>query len=89
MTKGISAAKAHRSSLRKRVVNRHRNRTIRTLIRNAREDIEDGEQDAQDTVRRAMIALDRAKGKTLHRKNADRRKSRLARLLNRTQAEAA
>ncbi len=86
MAKGISAAKAHRRSLRKRDVNRHRNRTIRTLIRRAREAIEDGAQDAPDTVRRAMIALDRSKGKTLHGRNADRRKSRLARLLNRAQA---
>ncbi len=86
MAKGISAAKAHRRSLRKRDVNRHRNRTIRTLIRRAREAIEDGAQDAPDTVRRAMVALDRSKGKTLHSRNADRRKSRLARLLNRAQA---
>ena len=86
MAKGISAAKAHRRSIKKREINRHRNRTIRTLIRSAREDIEDGEQDAQDTVRRAIVALDRAKGKTLHSRNADRRKSRLVRLLNRTQA---
>ncbi|MCY4576415.1 MAG: 30S ribosomal protein S20 [Chloroflexi bacterium] len=86
MAKGISAAKAHRRSVKKREINRHRNRTIRTLIRSAREAIEDGEQDAQDTVRRAMVALDRAKGKTLHGRNADRRKSRLVRLLNRTQA---
>ena len=86
MAKGISAAKAHRRSIKKREINRHRNRTIRTLIRSAREAIEDGEQDAQDTVKRAMVALDRAKGKTLHGRNADRRKSRLVRLLNRTQA---
>ncbi len=86
MAKGISAAKAHRRSVKKREINRHRNRTIRTLIRSAREAIEDGEQDAQDTVKRAMVALDRAKGKTLHGRNADRRKSRLVRLLNRTQA---
>jgi len=86
VAKGISAAKAHRRSVKKREINRHRNRTIRTLIRSAREAIEDGEQDAQDTVKRAMVALDRAKGKTLHGRNADRRKSRLVRLLNRTQA---
>ena len=86
MTKGISAAKAHRRSIRKRDVNRHRNRTIRTLIRNAREDIEDGVEEAPDTVRRAMAALDRAKGKTLHGRNVDRRKSRLVRLLNKAQA---
>ena len=66
MAKGISAAKAHRRSLKKREINRHRNRTIRTLIRHAREAIEDGAQDAPDTVRRAMVALDRSKGKTLH-----------------------
>ena len=86
MAKGISAAKAHRRSLRKREVNRHRNRTIRTLIRRAREAIDDGAQDAQDAVQRAMVALDRAKGKTLHGRNADRRKSRLVRLLNKAQA---
>ncbi len=91
MTKGISAAKAHRRSLRRREVNRRRNRTIRTLIRRARESIAEssaeGSQAAQDAVQRAMVALDRARSKgTLHARNVDRRKSRLARLLSRAQA---
>ena len=87
MAKGISAEKAHRRSIKKRDINRQRNRTIRTWIRGARESIAGGSQDAQDTVRGAMMALDRAKGKgTLHGRNADRRKSRLARLLNKAQA---
>ncbi len=87
MAKGISAAKAHRQSDRRRDVNRHRNRTVRTLIRRARESIAEGSQGAQEAVRSAMIELDRAKGKgTLHGKNVDRRKSRLARLLNKAPA---
>lgn len=87
MAKGISAAKAFRRSLKRREINRHRNRTIRTLIRHARESVAAGTQDAQDAVKQAVVALDRAKGKgTLHGKNVDRRKSRLARMLNKSQA---
>ena len=87
MAKGISAAKAFRRSLKRREVNRHRNRTIRTLIRHARESVADGSQDAQDAVKNAAAALDRAKSKgTLHSKNVDRRKSRLARMFNKSKA---
>ena len=86
MAKGISAEKAHRRSIKKREVNRHRNRTIRTLIRRAREAIADNAPDASDSVQRAIVELDRAKGKSLHSRNADRRKSRLAQMLNKAQA---
>lgn len=87
MTKGISAAKAHRQSLRRHESNRHRMRTLRTLIRSARESVEDGADDREERVRVASAALDRAASRgVIHSNNASRRKGRLLLLLNRTDA---
>ena len=87
MTKGISAAKRHRQSLRRREVNRRRVRTLRTLIRNARESVADGTEDREERVRAASAALDRAASRgVIHANNASRRKGRLRGLLNRAEA---
>ena len=81
--KGISAKRARRQSLVRREINRHRSRTVRTAIRNARESILSKSDDANENIKLASIALDRAGSKgTLHRNNAARRKSRLAKMLN-------
>ncbi|MDA1095736.1 MAG: 30S ribosomal protein S20 [Chloroflexi bacterium] len=88
MTKGISAAKAFRQSLRRREENRHRIRTLRTLIRGAREGVAAGAEDKEARIKAASVALDRAASRgVLHRNNASRRKSRLALMLNRASAE--
>ncbi len=87
MTKGISASKAHRQSLRRHENNRHRMRTLRTLIRSARESVEEGADDREERVRVASAALDRAASRgVIHSNNASRRKGRLLLLLNRTDA---
>ena len=84
MTKGISAAKRHRQSVRRRDVNRHRVRTLRTLMRSAREAATEGTADREERVRVASAALDRAASHgVVHANNASRRKGRLRKLLNR------
>ena len=89
MAKGISAKRARRQSLKRHEINRHRVRTIRTLIRSAREAIASGSDETAERVQRAVVALDRVAGKApLHRNNAARRKGRLIRLLNRSKADA-
>ncbi len=81
--KGISAKRARRQSLKRHEINRHRSRTVRTAIRSARESILSKSEDANDALKLASIALDRAGSKgTIHPKNAARRKSRLAKMLN-------
>ena len=87
MTKGISAAKRHRQSVRRRDLNRHRVRTLRTVIRSAREAVADGTEDREEWVRVASAALDRAASRgVIHTNNASRRKGRLRKLLNRGEA---
>lgn len=81
--KGISAKRARRQSLIRHEINRHRSRTVRTAIKTARESILSKSDDAKETLKLASIALDRAGSKgTIHRNNAARRKSRLAKMLN-------
>jgi small subunit ribosomal protein S20 len=78
-----SALKRHRQSLKRREANRARTTEARTAVRRARELIAEGKSDeAQAAVREASAVLDRAAQKgVLHRNNAARRKSRLAKML--------
>ena len=84
----LSARKRQRQSLRRRDRNRARQGAARTAVRQARELIEAGSQEeAQEAIRTASSALDRAAQKgSLHPNNAARRKSRLVRQLNASQA---
>lgn len=87
MAKGDSAEKAYRRSLRQRVRNRQSVRTLRTLVRGARESIAAGEAEGAEAARQATIALDRAATRgTIHPNNAARKKSRLMRLLHKAEA---
>ncbi len=74
-----SAAKAHRQSLKRRLRNRAVRGATKTAIKNATAGIASGDLEAaRETVRAAIIALDRAAQKgVLHPNNAGRRKSRL------------
>ena len=80
----LSARKRLRQSLRRRERNRARQGAARTAVRQARELIEAGSQEeAQEAIRTASSALDRAARKgSLHPNNAARRKSRLVRQFN-------
>ena len=87
----MPARKATRQSVKRRQRNLSVLRTTRSALTGARREIAAGNTEASETaVRQAMSILDKAVKKgVLHKKNASRRKSRLAALLNRTQATAA
>jgi small subunit ribosomal protein S20 len=86
-----SSAKRARQNYKRRDANRYYQTTARTYIKEARAQIAANELDeAQETVRKAAQALDRAAQKgVIHRNNAARRKSNLVRALNQAKAAAA
>lgn len=94
MARNRSAMKYHRQSQEARAVNRARKSTIRTFSKKAVAAAETGnEADATKFTRVAVSLIDKAakksvKGSTLHKNTAARRKSRLARRVNK-QLEAA
>jgi small subunit ribosomal protein S20 len=79
-----SAAKAHRQSLKRRQRNRAVKSFTKTMLKKAEEALASGDaQAAQEAVRAAISALDRAAKKgVLHPNNVARHKSRLASRLN-------
>ncbi|MEA3345039.1 MAG: 30S ribosomal protein S20 [Chloroflexota bacterium] len=84
-----SAAKAMRSSERKRLRNKRYRTRARTSVKQARMLIEAGRlEEAREIVRTAVSALDKAAQKgVIHKNNAARRKSRLMRKFNKAAAQ--
>lgn len=84
MTSKSSAVKAHRVAEKQAQRNKSINSSVKTAITKARKLILQKDFDAaQDAVKKASVALDRAAQKgVIHRKNAARRKSRLVKQLN-------
>jgi small subunit ribosomal protein S20 len=81
-----SAIKRIRSSERRRVRNRTVRSSTRTLLKKARVSI-NSVSPSEETVQKALIALDRAASKgIIHKNNAARRKSRLMKQYNRVLA---
>jgi len=80
-----SVAKAARQSLRKQARNRIIKSATRTRIKQARLALESQDlEQAQEAVKRAIVALDKAAEKgIIHKNNAARRKSRLMKQYNR------
>jgi small subunit ribosomal protein S20 len=78
-----SAKKRIRSSARKQERNRHYRSAARTYIKSTRQAIDDGDLDtAEEMAAQAVSTLDKAAAKgILHRRNVDRRKSRLMKAL--------
>jgi small subunit ribosomal protein S20 len=91
MARNPSAMKYHRQSQKARAKNRAAKSTIRTFGKKAIEAAERGDVEAAAKFQRVTVSLiDRAaKGSTLHKNAAARRKSRLARRLNKLFAEQA
>lgn len=79
-----SAQKAARSAQRKAERNKPIRSSLKTYVTKARKLIVEGELEAaQEAVKQAIIALDKAAGKgAIHHNNAARRKSRLMTRLN-------
>ncbi len=84
MARTPSAMKFHRQSEKRRLVNRSRKSTIRTFTKKALAAAESGDHEAAKKYQRVVQGLvDRAaKGSTLHKNTAARRKARLAKRLN-------
>jgi small subunit ribosomal protein S20 len=82
-----SAQKRHRQSLKRRLINRSRKSTIKTFTKKAVVAVQDGAENAAELHRKAESLIDKAaKGSTLHKNTAARKKSRLARALNKAAA---
>lgn len=86
-----SAMKHARADETKRVRNRHRKSTLRTLLRQTEDALDAGNVEAAQTLCRSSASLlDRAAGKGVIKKGtANRQKSRLNRKLNALIAAAA
>ncbi len=84
MTSKSSAVKAHRVAEKQAQRNKPINSSVKTAITKARKLILQKDFDAaQEAVKEASVALDRAAQKgVIHRNNAARRKSRLVKQLN-------
>ncbi|MEF2278041.1 30S ribosomal protein S20 [Deinococcus sp. YIM 134068] len=82
-----SAQKRHRQSLKRRLINRSRKSTIKTFTKKAVVAAQTGTEDAAEMQRKAESLIDKAaKGSTLHKNTAARKKSRLARAINKANA---
>ncbi len=78
-----SAVKRHKQSL----VRRERNRLVKSALKTAAKKVESAvaekEKDASDTLKAAVVALDKAARKgVIHKKTAARKKSRLTKKVN-------
>ncbi|WP_309571368.1 30S ribosomal protein S20 [Deinococcus sp.] len=86
-----SAQKRHRQSLKRRMVNRSRKSTIKTYTKKALETITAGADtsaaDIAAAQSKAESLIDKAaKGSTIHKNTAARKKSRLARAIYKAKA---
>jgi small subunit ribosomal protein S20 len=90
MARNASAMKYHRQSERVRAASRARKSTIRTFSKKALAAAEAGDSEAAGKYQRVAVSLldKAAKGSTLHKNTAARKKSRLARRLNKAQVES-
>ncbi len=85
-----SAQKRHRQSLKRRALNRSRKSTLKTFVKKAVDAATTGAENAAEMQRKAESLIDKAaKGSTLHRNTAARKKSRLAKRINREAAAQA
>ncbi|WP_291430267.1 30S ribosomal protein S20 [Deinococcus sp.] len=82
-----SAQKRHRQSLKRRNTNRSRKSTIKTFTKKAVVAAQTGAEDLNTLQARAESLIDKAaKGSTLHKNTAARKKSRLAKAINKAKA---
>ena len=84
-----SAAKRHRQSLKRRMRNRTAKSEVRTTIKNFSAAVNSNDKDeAAKAYKLVVKKMDTAAGKGIYHKNTvARKKSRLAKMLNRLSAE--
>jgi len=86
-----SALKRIRQNEKRRIYNRHYRNRARTLVKQARQTIQSGDdlQIAREATRKAVRDLDKAASRgVIHKRNAARRKSRLMKQLAQLEAQA-
>lgn len=90
MARHASAVKANRQSIKARTRNRSKKSMIRTFSKKAVAAAQAGNiEDAIQAQRTTISLIDKAaKGSTLHKRTAARKKSRLAKQINKLQAQA-
>lgn len=81
-----SAQKRHRQSLKRRLINRSRKSTIKTYTKKALSALTTGEDVAAAQSKVESLIDKAAKGSTLHKNTAARKKSRLAKAINKAKA---
>lgn len=81
-----SAQKRHRQSLKRRMVNRSRKSTIKTFSKKAVAAVAEGADVAAAQSKAESLIDKAAKGSTLHKNAAARKKSRLAKAINKAKA---
>ena len=81
-----SAQKRHRQSLKRRMINRSRKSTIKTFTKKAVGAVAAGENVAAAQSKAESLIDKAAKGSTLHKNAAARKKSRLAKAINKAKA---
>lgn len=91
MARNASAMKYHKQSEKRRLANKGRKTTIRTFTKKALSAAESGDAATADKFGRVVQSLvdKAAKGSTLHKNTAARRKSRLVKRLKKLQGDAA
>lgn len=91
MARNASAMKYHKQSEKRRLANKARKSTIRTFSKKAVSSAETGDATAAAKFEKVVQSLvdKAAKGSTLHKNTAARRKSRLAKRLRALQGDAA
>lgn len=89
MAHSLSAKKRMRQNAKRRLINRSRSSSLKTLLRGSREALSAGDAGkAEPAVKKAVALLDREANKGLiHPNAAARRKSRMARKLNAIKAK--
>jgi small subunit ribosomal protein S20 len=90
MARHLSAMKANRQSIKARTRNRSKKSMIRTFSKKAIAAAQSGNTEEATQAHRMTISLidKAAKGSTLHKRTAARKKSRLAKQINKIQAKA-
>jgi small subunit ribosomal protein S20 len=90
MARNPSALKANRQSVKARTRNRSKKSMIRTFGKKAVAAAQAGNAEEATQAQRMTVSLidKAAKGSTLHKRTAARKKSRLAKQINKLQAKA-
>ena len=88
--RGMAQEKRHRQSLKRRTANRAVRSTIKTFVKKALVANTEGTADAVTLTQRAESLIDKAaKGSVMHKRTAARKKSRLAKAINKSKAAVA